>query len=102
MRDHVASGLTDRELERARRELAASLALSRPGSPIHAPIQAQLTAIDTALAGRTHDNPTASALGRCSCGFATSNYQWFTCHLIEHHGHYEADSYGNWGPEPQP
>jgi hypothetical protein len=44
----------------------------------------------------------ASAVGRCSCGFATSNYQWMTCHLIEHPGHYEADSYGNWGPEPQP
>ena len=102
MRDHVASGLADRELERARRELAASRALSRPGSPVHAPIQAQLTAIDTALAGRTQDDPAASAVGRCSCGFATSNYQWMTCHLIEHPGHHEADSYGNWGPEPRP
>jgi hypothetical protein len=102
VRNHDASGLTDRELERARRELVASLALSRPGSPIHAPIQAQLTAIDTALAGRTHDDPTVSAVGRCSCGFATSNYQWMTCHLIEHPRHYEADSYGNSGAEPQP
>jgi hypothetical protein len=31
-----------------------------------------------------------------------SNYQWMTCHLIERPGHYEADSYGNWGAEPQP
>jgi hypothetical protein len=74
MRDHVASGLTYRELERARRELA----------------------------GHTRDDPAASAVGRCSCGFATSNYQWMTCHLIEHPGHHEADSYGNWGPEPRP
>jgi hypothetical protein len=53
MRDHVASGLTDGELERARRELAASLALSRPGSPIRTPIQARMSAIDTELAERT-------------------------------------------------
>jgi hypothetical protein len=53
MRDHVASGLTDGELEHARRELAASLALSRPGSPIRTPIKAQLSAIDAELAERT-------------------------------------------------
>jgi hypothetical protein len=40
MRDHDASHLTDRELDRGRRELAASPALSRPGSPVRAPIQA--------------------------------------------------------------
>jgi hypothetical protein len=102
MRDHVASGLTGRELERARRELAASLGLSRPGSLVRVPIQAQLSAIDAELAGRTRDDPAVSAVGRCSCGFATSNYQWMTCHLIEHPGHHEADSYGNWGAEPQP
>jgi hypothetical protein len=102
MRDHVASGLTGRELDRARRELAASLALSRPDSPIRVPIQAHLSAIDAELADRAHDDPTASAVGRCSCGFATSNYQWMACHFIEHPGHHEADSYGNWGPEPQP
>jgi hypothetical protein len=82
MRDHVVSGLTDRELERARRELAASLALCCPGSPIHAPIQAQLSAIDAALADRARDDPIASAVGQCSCGFATSNYQWMACYLI--------------------
>ena len=53
MRDHVASGLTDGELEHARRELAASLALSRPGSPIRTPIQARMSAIDAELAERT-------------------------------------------------
>jgi len=53
MRDHVAGDLTDAELDHARRELAASLALSRPGSAVRAPIQAQLTAIDAELAART-------------------------------------------------
>jgi hypothetical protein len=33
MRDHDVTALTGRELEQARRELAASLALTRPGSP---------------------------------------------------------------------
>jgi hypothetical protein len=99
MRDHEASHLTDRELDRAGRELAASLALSRPGSPILAPIQAQLAAINAEVAERAQEAPTASAMGRCSCGFATDDYKWMTCHLIEHPGHHEADSYGNWEPQ---
>ena len=33
MREHDVTALTARELERARRELAASLALIQPGSP---------------------------------------------------------------------
>jgi hypothetical protein len=53
MRDHVVSGLTDGELEHARRELAASLALSRPGSPIRTPIEVRMIAIDAELAERT-------------------------------------------------
>jgi hypothetical protein len=47
------SGLTPGELERTRRELLASLALSRPGSPMRGPILAHLGAIDTELARRT-------------------------------------------------
>jgi hypothetical protein len=53
MRDHVVSDLTDGELERARRELAASLALSQLGSPICRPIEARMSAIDAELAERT-------------------------------------------------
>jgi hypothetical protein len=53
MRQHDVSALTARELERARRELAASLALTRPGSPARVPILATMTAIDTELASRT-------------------------------------------------
>jgi hypothetical protein len=46
------SALTAAELERTRRELAASLALLRPGSPAQVPILAHLTAIDAEMAGR--------------------------------------------------
>ena len=51
MREHDVAALTAAELEAARRELAASLALARPGSPVLAPIQARLSAIDAELAG---------------------------------------------------
>ena len=51
-RQYDAAGLTVGELERTRRELAASLALTRPGSPVRAPIQAQIAAIDAELAAR--------------------------------------------------
>ena len=54
MREHDVTALTGRELERARRELAASLALTRPGSPARGPILAHLSAIDAELAERTH------------------------------------------------
>jgi len=54
MRRHDVSALTARELERARRELAASLALTRPGSPALVPILATMNAIDTELAQRDY------------------------------------------------
>ncbi len=57
MRDHDVTGLTARQLERARRELQASLALVRPDSPARVPILAQMNAIDTQLAGRTTERP---------------------------------------------
>ena len=53
MRNHDVTALGAAELERARRELAASLALARPSSPVCAPIQAHIAAIDAELAGRT-------------------------------------------------
>ena len=52
MRNHDVTALTGRELEQARRELAASLALARPGSPAHVPILARMSAIDAELAQR--------------------------------------------------
>ena len=52
MREHDVTTLTAAELAAARRELAASLALARPGSPVRVPIQARIAAIDAELAGR--------------------------------------------------
>ena len=52
IRRYEAGGLTPRELERARRELRASLAPARPDSPACAPIVAQLNAVEAGLARR--------------------------------------------------
>jgi hypothetical protein len=51
------SGLTMGVLERTRRELQASLALARPGSPTRRPILAHLAAIDSELVRRTAGPP---------------------------------------------
>jgi len=56
-RTYDASGLTAGELERTRRELAASLALARPDSPTRVPIQAHLAAIDAELDARAAATP---------------------------------------------
>lgn len=48
VRDHDVSTMTADQMEHARRELAASLALLRPGSPARVPIENQLRAIDAA------------------------------------------------------
>ena len=49
MRDDDVSALTGHELEVARRELAASLALARPGSAMRGPILSRLSAITAEL-----------------------------------------------------
>ena len=51
------STLTSLQLQHTRRELAAALTLARPGSPIRAPIQAHLAAIDAELAARAGQQP---------------------------------------------
>lgn len=51
-RPHDVSTLTAAELERARRDLEVSLALSFPGSPVRRPILEHLNAIDRELAER--------------------------------------------------
>jgi hypothetical protein len=68
MRDHDVSTLTGRELEQARRELAASLALARLGSPARMPILAQMTAIDAELAARSGASPRREPRGRSDEG----------------------------------
>ena len=57
MRKQDVTALTAAELEAARRELAASLALAKPGSPVRAPIQTRIAAIDAELAGRAAARP---------------------------------------------
>ncbi len=57
MREHDVTALTAAELEAARRELATSLALARPGSPVRAVIRARMAAIDAELAGRATARP---------------------------------------------
>jgi hypothetical protein len=57
MRDHDVTALTGLELKQARRELTASLALARPGSPARVPILAQMTAIDAELVSRSGARP---------------------------------------------
>jgi hypothetical protein len=64
MREHDVTVLTAAELEAARRELAASLALARPGSPVRAPIQARMAGIEAELAGRTVARPGLSGSPR--------------------------------------
>jgi len=84
VREHDVSRLTAGELERTRRELAASLALAWPDSPIRAPIEAHITAIDAELAGR-------AVLRVCGCGLATDDDARMDGHLFESAGHQERD-----------
>jgi len=93
-RVHDVSALTGPELERARRELTASLALVRSGSPTRVPILAQMSAIDTELAARTARGgpgsaPHASRVLLCSCGFGTNDRGWLDGHLFQHPGHHQ-------------
>ncbi len=87
MRGPDVSGLTAGELDRARRELAASLALSRPGSPVRGPILAQMSAIDAELGART----AGAVLRVCGCGLATDDDAQMDGHLFEKPSHEERD-----------
>jgi|HubBroStandDraft_1064217.scaffolds.fasta_scaffold1063745_2 hypothetical protein len=71
MRDHDVTALTRSELDHARRERTASLALIRPGSPARVPIQARLTAIDDAPARPDHDRAWQQSESTGQCRLAT-------------------------------
>ncbi len=58
-RPRDVSGLTAGELAQTRRELRASLALTRPDSPVRVPILTQLSAVETELAERAASSATA-------------------------------------------
>jgi hypothetical protein len=84
MRDPDVRGFAVTDLERIRRELAASLALSRPGlaSTVTA---VQLGAVERELAERS------PGLRMCGCGFSTDDTDWFDGHLFQHPSHVERD-----------
>ena len=56
-RRYDVGSLTTGELERTRRELAASLALARADSPVRVPILAHMSAVDAELDTRAADRP---------------------------------------------
>ena len=56
-RPHDVTALTTAELQRARRDLAAALALARPGAPAQVPIRAHLDAVTAELARRADQHP---------------------------------------------
>src|SRR5580700_1344242 len=89
MRSHDVSQLPTAELERTRRDLAVSLALVSPDSPARAPILAQISAIDTQLAGR--EQAASAVLRVCGCGHATDSDAQMDGHLSEKPGHQERD-----------
>lgn len=62
MREYDVTAMSSAELEAARRELAASVALARPGSAVRAVIRARLAAIDAELAGRAAARPGVTPL----------------------------------------
>jgi len=78
MRDYSVRGLSAGELERARRELAASLALSRSGA-LSAVTAGQLGAVEAELAARKDESPTGILF--CGCGYGTDNPVRFDAHL---------------------
>jgi hypothetical protein len=81
MRTPDVSELSASELGDARRELAVSVALSRPDSPIQLPLQAQMLAVDAEIVSRR--------VKICSCGMATDNAEILDGHLFEEPSHYE-------------
>ena len=56
-RSHDVGEWTGAELERDRRDLAATMALAHPGSPVRAVAMARISAIDAELAGRVDGRP---------------------------------------------
>jgi hypothetical protein len=81
MRSHDVGSMSASELQHARRELAASAALSRPGSPIRVPLDAHLMAIDAEMTSR--------GVRMCSCGMATDDAGLMDGHLFGQPGHEE-------------
>jgi hypothetical protein len=87
VRDHDVSHLSVADLERARRELSASLALARPNAPSAVPAAIQLSAVENELTARQAAN--RSGIRLCACGFASSGQNRFEAHLANSPDHRE-------------
>jgi hypothetical protein len=83
MRSHDLSRMSVVELSDARRELQVSRSLSRPDSPIHRPIDAQMLAVEAEISSR--------GLMMCSCGLTTDNPEMLSGHLFEEPSHEQWD-----------
>jgi hypothetical protein len=84
------------DLERARRELAASLALARPGALSAGSTAVQLSAIEAELAAREGSarriaSQHATGIRLCSCGFGSDSDIRFGAHLSNNRRHRELD-----------
>jgi hypothetical protein len=77
------------ELERSRRELAASLALSQSGA-LYAVTAAQLGAVERELTARQGEHSSTGVL-LCSCGYGTDNPIRFDAHLANNPDHESYD-----------
>jgi hypothetical protein len=83
MRSHDVSSMIVQELSDAHRELQVSRSLSRPGSPIHRPLDAQMMAVEAEISSR--------GFMICSCGMATDSPEMLSGHLFQFPSHDQRD-----------
>jgi hypothetical protein len=88
VREPDVSHLPLDELERARRELAASLALSRSGA-LAAVTAARLGAVEAELTGRQRRS--AAGVLQCSCGYGADSPIRLDAHLAGSPDHEPCD-----------
>jgi hypothetical protein len=88
--------MDDTELQRARRELAASMALSRSGTVSAGLAAVQLSAVEAEIAERDRAarriaGQHATGIRLCSCGFGSDSDIRFSTHLRNNRSHREHD-----------
>ena len=95
-REPEVGHMADTELERARRELSASMALSRSGAVSAGLAAIQLSAIEAEIAERERKarriaSQHATGIRLCSCGFGSDSDMRFGTHLRNNRSHRELD-----------
>ena len=93
-RERDVGHMDDTELERARRELSASMALSRSGAVSAGLAAVQLSAVEAEIAERERQSRRiagqhATGIRLCSCGFASDSDIRFGTHLNNNRSHRE-------------